>query len=1118
MRLLELRLSPFGHFDDLTLDFKPGAVHLVYGPNEAGKSTCHAALVGHFFGWGKAKKDGPGVAHVRGALSRVGARWKPYEGGDVVVATRLTGQKVVDAGGHEEAEGSYEARFAPFGRTDFETFFALDHGALRDGGTLLGDKSGGLRDALFAAARSGEDIGRVRAALVAEEEALFKPKARVLLLNKAVGAMKAATERARQLSSLPSKWEEQRRGVESAANARARLAEEHAILGKDVARLETIRKLLECTTVLRETSDALAALPPPVDVGDDPATLRARVVQLDEMALAAGGRVTTTGAQIEVLTAQLATARTEAEFAAHVEAAREAQRAALELARLARSAAATPDAATVEEPPSEERLQPLEEALQQLARARSDVARLTQVLQEQADELARLGVAEAPPALAASDLRVLERRAHEAEVAEARNAKQRAQYTRSVAELDARTGLDDAHRTLVALGLPTREEARELVARWKNHEGDASRAEQELSRTTEQEAALTHDLESLVKQIRIPREEDLERAREARDVLVTGKPQALALAAAIREADAIVDVMRRAADRVAERAAKEDELARVRARAAQLRGEAAALRDRADENARELAARLVAIPGPARSPLELETWCAYRDRAQELVVEERELLRAEAAHAALRVGLEASQATYAERAERAEAAERAAAVASARRTELGSAHARAAVERTRAGEHERGAEQSVLAYAKALGQAERATETMGAWIRTAREERAAWEHAKARAGELARSAQTVAECRQLLRERLPRLGLTITADDAPEAIASALDERIHAAGKAEERAVALLRDLTAAQTAQHVASVEREAATAELASILARVGKGDAASAAQVLQVEVARATLRARHDAEVALAARIAAPADPAPLLAEAAAYESHALDLALAAKKLQRAEVETALEQARRLEADHRAGLERMSHADHTASLALFEAEAARADAVSLGTRWAVARLGVTLLHRALERYRQEHQDPVLAKASLAFAALTGGRYVRIVPELGDGKEKLRLAVERSDGSIHVASVLSEGTRDQLYLAMRFGTLEARAEGGTLPLPIVLDDVFVNFDDTRTEAGLAHLAALVPLTDVVYFTHHERVVELAERVLPPHLLDVVRLPARPTQTPEDAADLRLR
>jgi uncharacterized protein YhaN len=53
------------------------------------------------------------------------------------------------------------------------------------------------------------------------------------------------------------------------------------------------------------------------------------------------------------------------------------------------------------------------------------------------------------------------------------------------------------------------------------------------------------------------------------------------------------------------------------------------------------------------------------------------------------------------------------------------------------------------------------------------------------------------------------------------------------------------------------------------------------------------------------------------------------------------------------------------------------------------------------------------------------------------------------------------------------------------------------------VTFDDERTAAGLERLASLVPLTDVVYFTHHRRVVELAERTLPADAWDLVTLPA---------------
>ena len=73
-----------------------------------------------------------------------------------------------------------------------------------------------------------------------------------------------------------------------------------------------------------------------------------------------------------------------------------------------------------------------------------------------------------------------------------------------------------------------------------------------------------------------------------------------------------------------------------------------------------------------------------------------------------------------------------------------------------------------------------------------------------------------------------------------------------------------------------------------------------------------------------------------------------------------------------------------------------------------------------------------------------------------------------------------------MSEGTRDQLYLALRLATLErylAHAE----PLPFVVDDVLVNFDDDRSRATLEVLAELSGKTQVILFTHHARLRDLA-------------------------------
>jgi uncharacterized protein YhaN len=80
---------------------------------------------------------------------------------------------------------------------------------------------------------------------------------------------------------------------------------------------------------------------------------------------------------------------------------------------------------------------------------------------------------------------------------------------------------------------------------------------------------------------------------------------------------------------------------------------------------------------------------------------------------------------------------------------------------------------------------------------------------------------------------------------------------------------------------------------------------------------------------------------------------------------------------------------------------------------------------------------------------------------------------------------------SGMSDGTRDQLFLALRIASLERQLTSGE-PLPFVLDDTLINFDDVRAEATLSELAALASKTQVLFFTHHARLVELARKVVP--------------------------
>jgi uncharacterized protein YhaN len=61
---------------------------------------------------------------------------------------------------------------------------------------------------------------------------------------------------------------------------------------------------------------------------------------------------------------------------------------------------------------------------------------------------------------------------------------------------------------------------------------------------------------------------------------------------------------------------------------------------------------------------------------------------------------------------------------------------------------------------------------------------------------------------------------------------------------------------------------------------------------------------------------------------------------------------------------------------------------------------------------------------------------------------------------------------------------------------------MPLVLDDVLIHFDDDRARAALDVLGEVARTTQVLFFTHHARLVELARAVLGPDRLAEHELP----------------
>jgi uncharacterized protein YhaN len=84
-----------------------------------------------------------------------------------------------------------------------------------------------------------------------------------------------------------------------------------------------------------------------------------------------------------------------------------------------------------------------------------------------------------------------------------------------------------------------------------------------------------------------------------------------------------------------------------------------------------------------------------------------------------------------------------------------------------------------------------------------------------------------------------------------------------------------------------------------------------------------------------------------------------------------------------------------------------------------------------------------------------------------------------------------------MSDGTCDQLYLSLRLASLENHLEAHE-PMPFVIDDILINFDDSRAEATLNVQAELSRKTQVIFFTHHKHLTGLAERCIPEGILNV--------------------
>lgn len=167
--------------------------------------------------------------------------------------------------------------------------------------------------------------------------------------------------------------------------------------------------------------------------------------------------------------------------------------------------------------------------------------------------------------------------------------------------------------------------------------------------------------------------------------------------------------------------------------------------------------------------------------------------------------------------------------------------------------------------------------------------------------------------------------------------------------------------------------------------------------------------------------------------------------------------------------------------------------QAAAARQEALAsmrdAAEQYVRVRTAATLLQWAIDRYRREKQAPLLKRAGGMFGTLTLSSFTDLRVEYDD-QDHARLAGIRPDDSSVSISGMSDGTADQLYLALRLASVDeylSRAHA----LPFVADDLLINFDDARAAAGFNVLAELGQKTQILFFTHHQHLVDIARATL---------------------------
>jgi uncharacterized protein YhaN len=1124
VRIDELSLQAFGPYTQVKLTL-PGPFTLIHGPNEAGKSSLMRAITALLFGIPERTRDN--FRHDYGQL-RIGATLS-RAGGETLTVVRRKGKTatLLDASGRPLDERSLAQFCGPLDESTFTTLFCLDHERLRQGGINLLAGGGEVGHSLFEAGTGLVGLKNALQQIEKEARELFRPQGSQPVINRALSRHAEARKRVRDSALRGDDW---KKGYQAVEDARRELSECQAAshqVQRELERLGRITRNLPLLGRLARATDELAGLATVPLLPDDAASRRAsaeaelhtrtaRMEALDatlarlQQALAAtevDERVLAGSADIEALFADLGGWRHAAQDLPQRVQKRDHFRTAVALKR-----ASLPPAA----------LEPVDAGrLRKLILAHGPLASKVEELEAQAREL---------DAAAHRDREHLTRAAVRIDTDPMRAG---LDWVRALGPVEdrlreARTELDLLQAsTSAALGslgwwqgdagaferlvLPTKER----IEAAEQELAEVAAADQRLASTLASKRMegqqLATERAALEAAGEVPTAARVTEARLARQmvwnemkaVYVEGRPSAgrplwSDHETATREADRLVDALHTDVQRVTEYTMLGRRLDRIEAELVELQGQETAGRARRDQLEATWQTHWSTCLAAPRQPREGLAWLNRREELLRALQQARRLAGTVATLASqVREGEDLLARLFPD--EHGPLSVRLA--AAARRCDQAEARnlARREVEQ-RLEEREQ-----ALSVARQRGEAARQKEqqwqvawtaALGPWGETSPAE---VEGMLSRREELAAADASLSEEQKRIdginqrlaaftrraAELTSALAPTLAGQD-PAAASEALYRKLGTAQRAQQS-----RDSMLEQVARHqeeMAACRQAWKTAEDRLAALCLAAGCRREALPQVERQSARRRLLETEAADLQSQLVELNGPDLAKVVDEARAEDRDGLPGRIASLQERLAVLDQQRQDLTQREVKLDLALRAMDGGDR-AAVAAQEAQEALAEIRDGAESYIRLVAAQFFLRRAIEAWRERNQGPLLSRASALFPRLTRGSFSAIRTSFDD-KDRWVLVGIREDGTEVPVDGMSEGTVDQLYLALRLGALE-RHLGSSEPIPLVLDDILIHFDDERAVAALEVLEAVSHHTQVLFFTHHQHLAGLAREAL---------------------------